>query len=299
MATQTLGMTNPRTGQRPLALITGAAGGMGIACARVFGRGRRLILNDVGEGPLAALAQELRRDGVEVAGEVVGDISAPETIGALGKAVDGAGSLAVLIHTAGLSPALADWRRILDVNLGGTLRLLDAMEPRLAPGAAGVLIASMAGHSVAGGPELDGVLAQADPANLTAPLEPFVRERAGGGDLLALNVAAYGLSKYAVLKLCERRAARWGELGARITSISPGLIATPMGLKEAATNPFAGGLAEQAPAGRWGTPLDIAEAAAFLASDAASFVTGCDLKVDGGLVAKLRADAALQPASKA
>ena len=88
--------------------------------------------------------------------------------------------------------------------------------------------------------------------------------------------------------MCESRAAAWGRKGARIVSISPGTIWTPMGRQEADSNPRVEAMVAATPTGRWGTSLDIAAAAAFLASAEASFVTGCDLPVDGGLTPSMR-----------
>lgn len=272
----------------PLALITGACGGMGIACARVFSRRHRLLLTDLDAARLAALAEELRRDAGEAPAVVAGDIAAPELAGRLAEAAAGQGGLDVLVHTAGLSPALAGWEAIVEVNLAATVRLLDALEPQLAPGAAAVLLASMAGHLFASSPEIDAVLDTADEPGLAQRLEPHLRAQPGANGPYGLAQPAYGASKYAVARLCEQRAIAWAQRGARIVSLSPGLIATPMGLKEAAENPAAGSLVAATPAGRWGTPLDIASAAEFLASDLAGFITGCDLRIDGGLTAALR-----------
>src|SRR5262249_36287504 len=99
---------------------------------------------------------------------------------------------------------------------------------------------------------------------------------------------SYSLSKQAVIRLVERRAAAWGRMGARIVSISPGVILTPMGRKELAETPGTRVLADAVPAGRVGHAMDIAQAARFLASDDASFITGCDLRVDGGSTALVR-----------
>jgi NAD(P)-dependent dehydrogenase (short-subunit alcohol dehydrogenase family) len=256
---------------------------MGVACARVLGRRYRLILAEVSGDNLAATSAILRRDGTEIVAEVVGDIAAESTIASITATVEENGGIDGLVHTAGISPSMGTWDRVLAVNLSATLSLLDAVEPHLKPGSAGVLIASLAAQTFRGTGEIDALLKTVTAANAAQMLEELVCAIATGEDALQLSVAAYGISKYAVTRLCEDRALQWGARGARLVSVSPGLIATPMGLMEASGNPAAAGLAEQAPVGRWGTAIDIADAVEFLLSDAASFISGCDLRVDGGL----------------
>ncbi len=125
-------------------LITGAAGGMGRACARLFGATDDLVLTDVAVRPLERFAEELRLDTCSVAAHA-GDMSSDELLDTLVAEV-GDGRPFALIHTAGLSPSLADWKAIMQVNLVATEKLLRALEPALAPGSVAVLIASSAGH---------------------------------------------------------------------------------------------------------------------------------------------------------
>jgi NAD(P)-dependent dehydrogenase (short-subunit alcohol dehydrogenase family) len=272
----------------PLAVITGAAGGMGRACSGVLGRRYRLVLAEYNGDALADLAASLRTDGVEVVAEIAGDIGSSDHIAAIADAAKAGGGVAALVHTAGISPSMGPWDKVLAVNLIATLRLLDALEPLLLPRAAGVLIASLAAQRYPGTDAIDAVLRGLRGDSDIGELEGLVRANAASQAPLSLGVSAYGLSKYAVMRLCETRAESWGRRGCRLNSISPGMIATPMGLMEAEGNPAASGLVELAPAGRWGTPNDIADGVEFLLSDAASFVTGCDLRVDGGLAGKLR-----------
>lgn len=266
---------------RPVALITGAHGGMGAACARVFARSNKLVLTDRNAAQLDALRSQLEADGAAVLGTVAGDISDPATIERAVAATSEAGQFGALVHCAGLSPSLAGWRAILDVNLVASIRLLDAIEPLLRPGAVAVLVASIAGHMARATPEItaaiDAILERGDTSPLAAVIGVAGDEHATG--------ASYGLSKYGVMRLVQKRAKAWGQKGARIVSISPGLIATSMGRTEASANPMAASLLTTTPIARWGTANDIASAAEFLCSDRASFITGCDLRVDGGAVA--------------
>ena len=99
---------------------------------------------------------------------------------------------------------------------------------------------------------------------------------------------AYSLTKRAIIRLCEERAVEWGRLGARIVSLSPGMIWTPMGRREAEGGRRAQALVDATPAGRWGTAMDIALTVQFLVSEAASYISGSDIRVDGGAVAAMR-----------
>jgi NAD(P)-dependent dehydrogenase (short-subunit alcohol dehydrogenase family) len=264
---------------RSVAIITGAHGGMGIACAHVFGRRHRLILTDRNTQRLETLRGQLIADGVDVAATIAGDLSSKKVLLEVVDAAKTAGRLQALIHTAGLSPALSDWEDILEVNLMVTLRLVDAVEPLLEPGAAAVLVASIAAHLTPVSPAVSAAIDAALSGAGRALLDDVIK--AAGGNMAG---AAYGFSKYGVIRLARQRARAWAKVGARIVTISPGLIATPMGLKEAAESPAAEHLVKTTPVGRWGTPLDIANAAEFLCSDLAGFISGCDLQVDGGVV---------------
>jgi len=266
-------------------LITGAAGGMGRACARLFGATDDLVLTDVVASSLAKFADELAADGYVVTAHG-GDLTDDPLLKTLAGEVSGAAF--TLVHAAGLSPSLADWRTIMRVNLVATEKLLRALEPTLPRGSVGLLIASMAGHMLPSTPELDALLAEPLAPQFVERVESTIEAFGGASVPGGREGLSYTLSKRAVLSLCERRARSWGQKGARIVSISPGMIQTPMGLSEMQKTPGAKETRDAAAVGRIGAPMDIALAAQFLASDAASFITGSDLKVDGGAVASLR-----------
>lgn len=274
--------------QRPRAIITGAAGGMGRACARLLGGAMDLVLADVAPA-LEAFAAELRSEGYAVAATVVGDQGDPEVLRTLAQEARGPFAL---VHTAGLGPS-APWRRIIEVNHVATVKLLDAIEPALGPGCTAVLIASVAGHIAQRSAALGAALDEPLSADLPARLQAALAEIDPAADAADLGMLSYFVSKHAVLRLCEARAAAWGAKGARIVSISPGMTFTPMGRHEAAVDEASAALVTAAPLGRWGTPMEIAAAVAFLISPAASFITGSDLKVDGGAVAMARSRKAL------
>lgn len=274
---------------RPIAIVSGAAGGVGAACARLLGRTCRLLLTDIDAAGLAALLSALADDGY-VAKGIAGDITDPACAAALAEWCAAEGTVRSIVNAAGLSPVQGDWQRIMAVNLTGAVMLLDALEPLLVPGSAGALIASVAGHLGPQDPAAEALLDDARAPGMLDALEPRLAAMvaAHGG---THEGHAYSLAKRGVIRLCERRAARWGASGARIVSISPGGIWTAMGRREAAQGRRAQALVDAAPAARWGTAMEIASTVEFLVSDLAGYITGCDLRVDGGAVAVTRGKA--------
>jgi NAD(P)-dependent dehydrogenase (short-subunit alcohol dehydrogenase family) len=176
---------------------------------------------------------------------------------------------------------MADAALILRVNLIGALRVADAFIDLAAPGTAAVFVASVAPHLA----KLPDALVDIVDEPLRADM---VREIANttGGDLTPS--LAYQLSKVGIIRACRRRTPRWGQRGARIMSVSPGLIDTAMGEREYRANPSKSQLRDLIPLRREGTTAEVAEVIDFLVSDRASFISGIDLLVDGGLVAAVR-----------
>ncbi len=270
--------TNERTGQA-LAVVVGA-GGMGMAIARRLGNGHRVLLADRDAGHLERQVAALRGEGHDARGAVC-DVVDPAAVGALAREAAAAGPVKALAHVVGLSPSMADGPTVLRVNLIGPTLVTDAFTGLAGPGMAALLVSSLAAH-----------LAPLDPALLAAldePLAPDLVETvqaAIGGELT--SSVAYQISKAAVIRMCQARAAAWGARGARIVSLSPGLIATPMGAREFEAQPEKHRLLELTPLGREGTLVEIADAVEFLLSERASFISGIDLLVDGGLGATVR-----------
>jgi NAD(P)-dependent dehydrogenase (short-subunit alcohol dehydrogenase family) len=268
--------------RRPAAIITGAAGGMGRACARRLANTHALILTDVNAARLAETAETLREDdNAEIAAELCGDIADDGLIGQIAAAA--AEGCQVLVHTAGLSPALAGWAPIIRANLVGTARLLDAVEPLLTPGFVGILLASTARCFVPPAPDaLASLMAHPLADDLLQRIAPHL-----GEDDESRAAHAYAYSKAWIYDTVQQRARLWAESGARIVSLSPGFIRTAMTRTEVASRPDMQALLDSTPLGRWGTVNDIANAVEFILSDKASFITGTDIIIDGGLSARI------------
>ena len=270
-------MENTMIDRNSVAVITGGCGGMGIACARRLGKRHRLLLADIEAGRLSAAADDLRSDDYDVT-VIAGDLTEPELLVALTEKSKALGKLGAMVHTAGLSPTMADARRIMEFNLVATARIERAFLPLAGPGSVAVLIASIAGHVDRFGDRHDAILRDPLAVNFWDLL----------ADDAATTDAAYIISKRGVIRYTEQVAADWGARGARIVSVSPGTIATPMGRLEYDNQPAMKQMLDMTPIQRWGEPDDIAAAVEFLCSKAASYISGTDLRVDGGITARLR-----------
>lgn len=258
------------------------AGGIGQAIARRQGAGRTILLADHSEPVLAAAKEALEADGYAVSA-LQADVSSRESVRAVARAAAGLGAVVNVVNAAGLfqaSPAA-----ILAVNLVGTAVVFEEFEDVIAPGGAGLVISSMVAY-------------------MPSPLDLETARLLGqtpSGELLALPVlseqavpnsqAAFVISKQANHARAQAAAVTWGERGARVNSLSPGIILTPP-VREEMSGRGAWNYQETiatSAAGRVGTVDEIATAAAFLLGPDAGFITGADLLIDGGVIAALRA----------
>lgn len=258
-----------------VAIVTGAAGGMGSHCARLLGEDgwSELLLCDLDEARLAPVAEKLRAGGakVDLLGGEITDPGFPDRL----LAQLGGRPIGAVIHTAGVSPAIfGDKDKLLEINLDATQTVVDTVRPVMAEGGAVVLFASMASYFPIS-PEADAAFEAPLPPGGTAELRHLV-ENAG---------AAYTLSKRAVRAIAKREAKAFGDCGARIVSMSPGLIDTAMMAGE--KNPQTEAMLAGSALARLGKPEELAAAAVFLCSPRAAFITGCDLRVDGGALSSL------------
>ena len=271
------------TASPTVAVVTGAGRGMGRSCADALaGTVDTLVLVDRDRDLLAVTGQELNDAGSQVT-VFDADVTNRERLHELAALVAGLGTLTAVAHAAGISPTMASWRPIFEVDLVGSALVLDCLAPRVTNGTAAVCFSSMASQIVVphGDPTVDALLDD--------PFRPDLLDRlaAAIGDQITDPAVAYGWAKRGVQRLARREAVRWGRSGGRVCSVSPGIIDTPQGNQEAEAQPAMAALVELSPVKRVGHPREVTDVVAFLLSDTASFVTGIDVLVDGGVCAAL------------
>ena len=263
-------------------IATGAGRGMGFSCAqRLTKMVDVLLVVDRDESSLESAVRELTGGGASVE-PVALDVTDAPAVAGLVEHVRRFGTLRAVAHAAGISPTMADWRPVISVDLVGTALVLDALHPLAVDGTAVVCFASMAANFLApfADPAVDKIID--DP--LSPTLLDDLEKNATGIDN---SGSAYSWAKRGVQRLVRREAIRWGAAGARVCSVSPGIIDTPMGRQEYDQQPMMAVMVEQTPLHREGRPEELAAVVAFLLSDEASFVNGIDVTVDGGVCAAL------------
>lgn len=267
------------------------AGGIGLAIARRQGFGKTLLLADFNEKALSTAAEALAEASYAVATQVV-DVSSRLSVRALADAAAALGTVVSVVNTAGLSPNMAPVDRVLAVDLYGSAVVFEEFERVIAPGGAGLVISSMAGHMAPPlTPEQEHALAFA-PADQLLAL-PFLQ-----ADAVPDSMIGYIMAKRANNLRVQAAAISWGARGARVNSISPGIVATPLAQHEL-NSPIGDGyraMIAASAAGRMAPPEEIAIAASYLLGPDAGFITGSDLLIDGGVIAAMRAGKLQTPA---
>jgi NAD(P)-dependent dehydrogenase (short-subunit alcohol dehydrogenase family) len=261
-------------------LVVIGAGGMGETIARRLAPGRTTLLADYNTDLLARLSESMTTDGFDVHIAQV-DVSSRASVEALAQQAQSLGPVEQVVHTAGVSPTQAPVEAVLKVDLLGVALVLEAFGAVVAAGGAGVVISSSSGYLVpAFTPEQAHLIRTSTPEGLLE-LAFFAP------DALGNSGAAYALAKQANRIQVQDASAAWGSRGARINSVSPGVISTAMGRLEldSPAGAYMRAMVDNSGTGRIGTPSDIADAVTFLVGPQATFVTGVDLLVDGGSVA--------------
>lgn len=256
------------------------AGSIGQAIARRVSAGRKVLLADLKLANAEAAAKVLADAGFDVSAEAV-DVSKRSDVVALANKAAALGEVTGLIHAAGVSPTQASPKTILTVDLYGTALVLEVFGSVMAPGGAGVVIASQSGHRLpALPPEQDKALATTPAEELLAL--PFLQ-----ADQIKDSLHAYQISKRGNSLRVMAEAVRWGKRGARVNTISPGIIITPLARDEL-TGPRGPGyqrMIDLCPAGRAGTPDEVGTVGALLMGAEGAFITGSDFLMDGGVTA--------------
>ncbi|SFG72591.1 SDR family oxidoreductase [Streptomyces mirabilis] len=261
-------------------------GSIGLAIARRVGTGRTVLLAAHSEKDVENAAEQLNGDGYETVTRVV-DISERDAVEALADFAAGMGAVTHVVHAAGVSPTQAPIERVLHVDLLGTAYVLDAFGRVIAPGGAGVVVASMAGHRESPYErEIEDALATT-PTDQLLDLPFLTPEKIGS------TVHAYALSKRANSLRVLTAAHEWGRRGGRVNTISPGVIITPLARDELAgpRGAWFETVRQTCAAKRFSTSDEVGDVAAFLLGPQAAFVTGADLLMDGGVTSALRTGA--------
>ena len=260
-------------------LWTGA-GQIGMAIARRMGYGKKIVVGDKNLEHAKIIAKIMKEAGFDIL-PVETDISSRESILNLIAEGQKQGEIAMLINAAGVSPSQAPIEAILKVDLYGTAVLLEEVGKVIRKGGVGVTISSQSGHRMpALGNEIDEQLAM-------TPTEELLDLEVLKPDRIKDTLHAYQMAKRCNEKRVMAESVKWGEKGARINSISPGIIVTPLALDEfnGPRGDFYKNMFAQCPAGRPGTADEVANVAELIMSEKGAFITGADFLIDGGATA--------------
>lgn len=256
------------------------AGSIGQAIARRISAGKHVVLADLRQDNADAAAQVMLDAGYDVSTATV-DVSSRESVHTLVETATAFGDITGVIHAAGVSPSQAPPEAILAVDLYGTALVLEEFGNVIARGGAGVIIASQSGH------RLPALTAEQDAALATTPTDELLQLPMLQLDQVADTLHTYQLAKRANALRVMAEAVRWATRGARVNTISPGIIITPLARDEL-TGPRGEGyrrMIELSPVGRAGTPDEVATLAALLMGTDGAFITGSDFLMDGGVTA--------------
>ena len=258
------------------------AGSMGTAIVRRIGAGKKILLGDISTQALERVSDDFRRSGYDVETQVVNALE-KESIEAFAKKAAELGPVMYFIDTAGASPNQANPEHIVDLDMVGTGYAVDAFGEVMAEGGAGLIISSPAAYMYPIPNDVEVQLVRTPTEELKNV--PFVKEIAMQNSGLAYMIA----KRMNHLQAQRAAATSWRQRRARINTISPGIIVTPLAYDEFRANGEGyQRMIDASAAQRVGTSDEIAEAAAFLLGEHARFITGTDLLIDGGVIASIR-----------
>lgn len=257
------------------------AGQIGLAIVRRIASGRKIVIGDKRPDHAQAAADLLNSAGFDAVAQEA-DLSSRESIRAVISMARRYGDVRYLVNAAGVSPSQASIETILEVDLYGTAVLLEETGKVIAEGGSGVTISSQSGHRMpALTPEEDLLLA-------TTPTEELLSLDMLQRGNIRDTLHAYQMAKRCNVKRVMAEAVKWGERGARINSISPGIIVTPLAADEfnGPRGKFYKNMFAKCPAGRPGTADEVAHVAELLLDEKkGAFITGSDFLIDGGATA--------------
>ena len=260
-------------------ILTGA-GQIGMAIARRMGYGKKIVIGDKKPENAQAIAEIMNNAGFDtVAMEM--DLSSRDSILNLIAKAREYGEISMLVNAAGVSPSQAPIEAILKVDLYGTAVLLEEVGKVIKAGGVGVTISSQSGH------RMPALSAEADEQLACTPTEELLDLEILKPENIKDTLHAYQMAKRCNEKRVMAESVKWGERGARINSISPGIIVTPLAIDEfnGPRGDFYKNMFAKCPAGRPGTADEVANVAELLMSDKGAFITGADFLIDGGATA--------------
>ncbi len=261
-------------------MILAGAGQIGMAIARRMGYGMKIVIGDKNLTNAETIADIMNKAGFDTTA-IEMDLSSRESIKNMIAEAQKYGDITMLVNAAGVSPSQAPIEAILNVDLYGTAVLLEEVGKVIAEGGTGVTISSQSGHRMpALTPDQDRLLAM-------TPTEELLSLPMLQLENIHDTLHAYQMAKRCNVKRVMAEAVKWGERGARINSISPGIIVTPLAIDEfnGPRGDFYKNMFAKCPAGRPGTADEVANVAELLMRPQGAFITGADFLIDGGATA--------------
>lgn len=260
-------------------ILTGA-GQIGMAIARRMGMDKKIIIGDKNLKNAETIAETMTNAGFDVEAMEM-DLSSRASIQKMIKRAQEFGEIAMLVNAAGVSPSQAPIEVILKVDLYGTAVLMEEVGKVIKKGGVGVTISSQSGH------RMPALTAKEDELLATTPTEELLGLEMLQPENIRDTLHAYQMAKRCNVKRVMAEAVKWGEKGARINSISPGIIVTPLAIDEfnGPRGDFYKNMFAKCPAGRPGTADEVANVAELLMSPNGAFITGADFLIDGGATA--------------